>query len=264
MPRWGTLGLRLVILAFLLVVAACGSMWAYVGYEVHRARVMLTEVSQVHLGDTESAILPLVQRYGGFKWAPEPLSPKENWIDKDEYEYQQKRRSAYQYEIEISPFGTTGRRTSRLTQAMRAVRAAVPAHLRPVLGMRDWGTVVELSVRDGHVQSVSAIALFAGRSGWLGHSWLIAEGMPHHKMRPQAYIIGAAFLTMEDGGGTTIENVFTPKASEEEATTARQFNIGCLTSIKGCDGLCDVAPRAIEYLKRHPDAAWNIFPPKCP
>jgi hypothetical protein len=108
------------------------------------------------------------------------------------------------------------------------------------------------------------MTLFAGRSGWLGHSWLLAEGMPHHDMRPRAYVIGAGFLTMEDGGGMMIENVFTPKASEEEAEAARQFNTGCLTSMNGCNGLCDVAPRALEHLKQHPDTNWNIIPPKCP
>jgi hypothetical protein len=225
---------------------------------------MLAEVSRVRVGDTEVSVLPLVQRYGGFKWTPEALSPREQWLDKDEYDYQQNRLSDYRYEIEVSPFGITGGRTSRLTQAMRAVRAAVPAHLRPVLGMRDWGTAAGFSIRGGRVQSVSAMALIAGRSEWLGDSWELAEGMPHHDMPPRTYAIGAAHLTMGDGGGTMIENVFTPKASEEEAQAARQFNTGCLTSIKGCNGLCDVAPRALDYLKQHADAVWNIIPPKCP
>jgi hypothetical protein len=264
MSRGRAFGLRLAFVALLIIAAVWGSLWAYVDYKAHRASFMLAEVSRVHVGDAEASVLPLVQRYGGFKWTPEALSPKEQWLDKDEYDYQQNRLSDYRYEFEVSPFGTTGRGTSRLTQAMRAVRAAVPAHLRPVLGMRDWGTVVELSVRDGRLQSVSAMTLFAGRSGWLGHSWLLAEGMPDHEMRPRAYVIGAAFLTMEDGGGMMIENVFTPRASEEEAEAARQFNTTCLTSINGCDGLCDVAPRALKYLKQHPDANWNIIPPKCP
>jgi hypothetical protein len=264
MSRGSAFGLRLALLALLIIVAVWGSLWSYVEYKAHRASLMLAEASRVHVGDAEASVLPLVQQYGGFKWTPESLSPRERWIDKDEYDYQQNRVSDYRYEIEVSPFGTTSLRTSRLTHAMRAVRAVVPVHLRPGLGMRDWGTVVELSVRDGRVQSASAMTLFAGRSGWLGHSWLLAEGMPHHEMRPRAYLIGAAFLTMEDGGGTMIENVFTPKASKEEAEAARQFNTRCLTSIKGCKGLCDVAPRALEYLKQHPDAAWNIVPPKCP
>lgn len=240
-------------------------MWAYAGYEAHRARVMLAAVSQVRLGDAEASILPLVQRYDGFKWTPEPLSPKEEWLDKDEFEYQQSRRSDYQYEIEISPFETVVHRTSPRTQALRAVRATVPAHLRPALGMRDWGTVAVFSVRGSRVQTVSAVTLVESRhSRWMGHRWELAEGMPHHEMQHRVYAVGAAFLTMPGGGEMMIENYFTPKSSEEEARTARQFNAACLTSIQGCDGLCDVAPRAIEYVKQHPDAAWNIIPPKCP
>jgi hypothetical protein len=264
MSRRSTLGLRFVIVALLIVVAAWGSMWAYAGYEDHRAKLMLAEVSRVHVGDAEASVLPLVQRYGGFKWTLEPLSPREDWLDKDEYDYQKNRASDYKYELGLSPFGTTNRQTSRLTQAMRAIRAAIPERIRPVVGMRDWGTGAELSIRGGRVQSVEAMTLFTASSGWLGHKWELAEGMPHLGMPPQAYAIGVAHLTMDEGGGTMIENFFTPKASEHEVGVARQFNTGCLISIKGCDGLCDVAPRALEYLKKHPDAAWNIIPPKCP
>jgi hypothetical protein len=264
MSRGRAFGFRLSFVALLIIATVWGSLWAYVEYKAHRASLMLAEVSQVHVGDIEASVVPLVQRYGGFKWKPKPLPPREDWIDRDEYDYQKNRVSDYKYELGLSPFGTIDRQTSRLTRTMRRIRAAIPPRVRPVLGMRDWGTVVELSVRDGRVQSVSAMTLFAGRSGWLGHSWLLAEGMPSHEMRPRAYIIGEAFLTMEDGGGTMIENVFTPEASEHEVGVARQFNTRCLASIKGCDGLCDVAPRAIEHLKQQPDAAWNIFPPKCP
>jgi hypothetical protein len=123
MSRGCVLGLRLAIVALLIVAAVWGSLWAYVEYRVHRARLMLAEASRVRVGDTEASVLPLVRRYDGFKWTPEPLSPREQWIDKDEYDYQENRLSDYRYELEVSPFGTTGRRTSRLTQAMRAVRA---------------------------------------------------------------------------------------------------------------------------------------------
>lgn len=264
MSRWSILGLRFVLAALLICAALWGSIWAYIGYEAHRVRMMLAEISQIHVGDTEASVLPLVQRYGGIKWTPEPLSPKEEWIDKDEYEYQQKRVSDYRYALQIGPFGTYSVRTSRLVEAMRKVRSAVPERLRPMLGMRDWFGDGDLSVRNGRVQSVLASTIFAGRSGWLGHSWRLAEGMPHHEMRQRAYVIGTAFLTMGVGGGATIDNYFTLEASQEEAEAARQFNTGCLTSIRGCSGFCDVAPRALEYVKRHPDAAWNIIPPKCP
>lgn len=264
MSRGSALRLRFVIVSLLAVVAAWSSTWAYAGYEDHRARLMLAEVSRVHVGDAEASVLPLVQRYGGSKWTPEPLSPREDWLDKDEYDYQKSRASDYKYELGLSPFGTTNRQTSRLTEAMRAIRDAIPKRLRPVLGMRYWSTGAELSIRGGRVQSVEGVSFFAARSGWLGHKWELAEGMPHFGMPPRAYAIGVAHLTMDEGGGTMIENFFTPEASEDEVRVARQFNTACLTSIKGCDGLCDVASVALEHLEKHPDAAWNIIPPKCP
>lgn len=264
-PHWRTLGKRLVMAVVVILLSAWGSMWAYARYEAHRASIMLAQVSRVSVGDAEASILPLVQHYGGFKWTPEPLPPKEDWLDKDDYEYQDNRRSDYKYEIGISPFETVVRRTGRLTEVLCAVRAAVPAHLRPALGMRDWGMVAELSIRGSRVQSVSAMTLVEGRRlGWVGHRWKLAEGMPEHDMQQRVYAVGSAFLTMPGGGEMMIENYLTPKSTEEEAEVARQLNVGCLTSIKGCNGLCDLVPNAIKYLKQHPDTAWGIVPPKCP
>jgi hypothetical protein len=263
MSRRLHLPLRLIVTLLVLAAAGYGSMRAYVEYEAYRAKSMLAEASRVQVGDSESSVLPLVKRYGGFKWAARQLSPIEDWIDKDEYDYQKNRLSDYEYELGISSFGNVALAASRLTRTMRAVREGIPVRFRSVLGLRDWGTVVELSIRNNRVQSVSAMTLFQGRSGWLGHKWEVSEGMPRHDMRQQTFAVGAAFLTMGDGGGMMIENFFTPKASDEEIEAARKFNAGCLTSVRGCNGLCDVAPRALEYLEQKPDAAWNITPTKC-
>jgi len=263
MSRVYALGLRTAAVVVLCVAALWCSLWTYVGYERHRAVSLFTEASRVRVGDTEASILPLLGRYGGYRWMTEALPPEAEWIDKDEYSYQINRVSDYSYVIGISPFGTTTGQLTRLNQTMRTVREVVPRHLQALMGMRDWGTTVQISIRNRRVRSISAMALVRGQSRWLGNRWELAEGMPRHDMRPRAYAIGAANLTMEDGGGDMIENVFTPEASEEEAEAARQFNAACLTSIRGCKGLCDVAPRALEYLRQHPDAVWNIIPPKC-
>ncbi len=263
MSRRGRLGSRLIVVVLILAASVYGSLWAYVECAAHRARSMLAAASRIRVGDTEASVLPLVERFGGYEWTPEQLSPREEWIDKDEYDYQKQLLSDYKYELGVSPFATTALRVTRLTQVMTAARKAVPTHLRSALGMRDWGTEVELSIRNNRVQSVSAMTLVEGHSEWLGHRWQIAEGMPRHDIRPRAYLIGAGNLTMEDGGGTMIENFFTPRASDEEVEAARKFNAACLTSVRGCNRLCDFAPSALEYLERHPDAAWNIIPPKC-
>jgi hypothetical protein len=130
------------------------------------------------------------------------------------------RQCDYKYELGVSPFGT---RVGRLAQALRAAREVIPTRLQPLLGLRDWGIVAELSIRSGRVQSVSAMTLFEGRSEWLGHKWELAEGMPRYGMPARAYAIGAAHLTMANGGGEMITNFLTPRASDEEVDAAHKF-----------------------------------------
>jgi hypothetical protein len=263
MSRTRHLLLRLIVAVTALCAACCVSLWAYVEYEAQHAESMLADLSRVQIGDTEASVLPLAGRYAGFKWTPEPLSAKEQWIDKEEYDYQVTRQCDYKYELGVSPFWTTVGRVGRVAQAVRATRELVPTRLQPLLGLRDWGMVAELSIRSGRVQSVSVMTLFQGRSEWLGHKWELAEGMPRYDMPARAYAIGAAHLTMANGGGEMITNFLTPGASDEEVDDAHKFNSKCLTSIEGCHGLCDAAPRPLAYLKQHPDAVSNIIPPQC-
>ena len=122
MSRRRHLWLRLIVAVLALAAVVYGSLWAYVEYEVHRAKSMLAEASRIRVGDTEASVLPLVRRYGGFKWTPEQLSPREQWVDKDEFDYQKHLLSDYKYELGISPFATTALKVGRLTQAMTAAR----------------------------------------------------------------------------------------------------------------------------------------------
>jgi len=208
MSRGRAIALRFVAVALVVVVAFWASLRAFTEYKAHRAKSLLAEASRIQIGDTESSVLALIGRYGGFKWTPEPepLPPRDQWIDKDEYDYQYEYRndlqSDYKYELGISPFGTTvAAPKDRWTETLRSVRESVPVRLRPLLGLRDWGTEVEVSIRRGHVQSVAAMTLVEGRSQWLGHRWELAERMPRSHMPSRAYAIGAANLTMAEGAG---------------------------------------------------------------
>lgn len=264
MSPWRTLGLRLLVSALLAVAMISGCWWVYISHEIHRAEQMLDEIAAIRIGDSEASVVPLIRRYDGFKWTPQPLSPREDWLDRDAYEYEKSKMADYNYTLEVGPFVRTLPHASRWIQVMQVIRAGTPIHLRPVFGMREWAASAEVAIRSGRVQSVSAMTIFAGRSEWLGHSWELAEGMPRYGMPQRTFAIGIAHLTMGDPGGTMLQNFLEPKASDEEVNTARQFTVACWIKIKGCSTLCDVAPRAIAYLKQHPDAAWNIIPPKCP
>lgn len=263
MSRTRHLFWTLIVGVLTLGAVSYGALWVYAECEVYRAKTMLAELSRVRVGDTEASILGLTTRYGGFKWTPEPLSAREQWVDKEEYDYQATRQSDYKYELGLSPFGTTVAHSARLAHALRAGREVIPERLRPLLGLRDWGITAELSIRGGRVYAVSAMTLFEGRCEWIGYKWELADGMPRFDMPAREYAIGAAHLTMAPSGGEIITNFYTPRASDEEVFTAHTFNSKCLTSVRGCDGLCDAAPRPLAYLRQHPDAVWNIVPPQC-
>jgi hypothetical protein len=183
--------LRVVIYMLLLAIVLYGLTLSYAQYQAHCARTLLAESARVQIGNTEGSVLQLVRRYGGFRWTPDPLGPKENWIDKDEYEYQRGLLSDYKYEIALSPFGTmshgSGTRYRVIGAILREI-GAVPSDLRGMLGMRLWVTTVDLSIRNGQVQSISAMTQLEGRNGWLGHQWSLAKGMPHHDMQPRTYL----------------------------------------------------------------------------
>jgi len=261
-------GLRLVVAVLAIIAVLYVSVRAYVGYEVHRAMSMLAEASRLQIGAAEATVLPMVKRYGGFKWTPEPLPPGKDCMDPEECDYERNLLSDYRYGLEVSPFRlvTTedfSAQRGRVTLAIRTAINAVPAHLRGMLGMRDWGATVDLAIRGGRVQSVSGVLLVEGRSEWIGHEWRLASAMPRREMQAKAFVVETGFLEMENGGGMMIQDIFTPEASEEAVQAARKFNVACLTSIRGCDGFCDMAPRTIEYLKQHPEMGGNIIPPKC-
>jgi hypothetical protein len=266
-PRLLHFGSRFVVAMLATIVVVILSVRVYVEYEIRRATSMLAEASRVQVGESETAILPLVNQYIGFKWSPDSVGLRENWIDKNEYDYQRELVSDYRYEIEVSPFGLIPSDTRwgqhRITQAIRAAINHTPVQLRALLGMRDWGAGVGLSVAGSKVQSVSAMVLVEGRTRWLGHEWKLVNAMPERQMREKAFIVDSGFLEMANNGGSLTRNIFTPRASDEEVQVSRKFNAACLTSLRGCDGFCDFIPRTLEYLEQHPDAAGSFIPPKC-
>lgn len=263
MSNFCRLDSRLPVAVLAILLLGYGSLWAYVEYAAHRAKSMLAELDRLKIGDTESSVVALTRSYGGIKWTPAPLPPKEDWVDKEEYSYEVTRQSDYEYELWASPIWSTVARVGRLGPASRSAREVIPERLRPLLGLRDWGVVAELSIRSGRLRSVSVMALFEGHSGWLGHKWYLADSMPRYDMPVRAYAIGASHLTMANGGGEMIVNFYTPQASGVEVNAAREFNFKCLAGAFGCHNFCDAAPLPIQYLAQHPDASWNIIPPQC-
>lgn len=245
------------------VLAAYGVILAYATYANHRATLMLSDAARIRIGDSESAVQPIVQRYKGVKWTPDPLPRREDWIDKDEYEYQQKLKSDYNYGMGVSAF-EAGELTGNISSILDRAGNSMSPTWRRRLGIRIWSSDLQISIRDRRVCSVSVRTLVEGRDRWLGHQWSLSELMPRSRMKDRPYLIGAAHLTIFAGGlfgGSAVTNFLTPTASDQEQHVARDFNRTCITGFKACDDLEELAPLTFAYLSQHPDAAWNIIVP---
>lgn len=261
-------GRRLIVTVIGTAVVLAVSLRAYVAYEIHRATSLLEEASRAQVGDDETAVLPMVKQYRGFRWAPNSLGAKEDWIEKEEYDYHKEIASDYRYDLEVSPLNLIPSDLEwdqhRITQAIRTATRYTPLRLRAALGMRDWGTDVGFAIRGSRIQSVEVMVLVEGRTRWHEYERKFVSAMPERRMQGKAFIVESGSLEMGDKGGDVVQNLFTPRASNEEIALSRKFNAACFTSLRGCKGFCELIPRTLEYLKQHPDAAGSFDPPKCP
>jgi hypothetical protein len=135
----------------------CAGAWSYSSYQAQRAASMLAEASQVRIGDSEASVLPLVERYRGHKWAPADstrgtLSPRENWVDVREYDRALRIYPDYVYSIQVNPWGApTLAPSSKAAHALTIAVVVIPGRVRSPLGLRDWGSSVDIRIRDGCV-----------------------------------------------------------------------------------------------------------------
>ena len=259
--RIGVVLLRVATLALLLALLTSILLTAYTHYEVHRAATLLSRVSRLQVGDREESVLAIVNHYGGTKWIPEPLAPKEQWIEPQEYDYQKLRLSDYNYEVTVAPFEMS--RLPAKLQALYDFLSSIPPDRRAIFGLRDWDITVVLSIRDRKLLRVATFTRVEAHCTWLGHEWELSDLMPHGDMPRRRYLVGTAHMTILPNGGSAITNFFTPAASDEEKDIARSFNSACLTKLRGCNGFCEFAPRVLDYLTKNRDADWGIIPPKC-
>ena len=235
--------------------------------------MLLGEAARLRIGDSEASVLPLVERYGGFKWAPETradVGPLDRWTSKWAYEHKLRTLSDYAYDIKVGPWGyptTATIREGRWRWWDRALLSAVnamPVRVRSLLGLREWLTSVGVQIRGGHVSEVGAGSLVEGRSGgWILHEWGLAEELPDEDMPSRAFEIDRPILSGFEGYSEAIERHLTPKASEEEFRAAQTLNGDCLTSVRGCRGSCDLSGLTVRYLNEHPEVGPHAIPLKC-
>jgi hypothetical protein len=263
---------RLVFAMVMITGLLCAGAWSYTAYQTRRAASMLAEASRVRIGDSEASVLPLVGRHRGRKWAPPgstrgTLSPRENWVDVQEYERALRIYPDYVYSIEVNPWGfptLAPYPSSKPAKALRAVINAIPHGVRSPLGLRDWSSFVDVRIRDGHVSEVDATVFVEGRSRWLNHSWYLANERLSEPMPSRPYAIESENVLMREDRSRGILNLISPQASVEQAGAAHSWNTACILSLRGCSNRCELSPRVFQYWKtRRPASSDAIWEPTC-
>ena len=261
---------RVIIAVAIVVTALCAIAWSYTAYNARRAKSLLAEGARVQIGDSEESVLTVIQRYGGAKWEPTgstrtTLGPRENWIDKSEYERALRTYPDFAYSIQVNPWGYPSIATeSELSRKLNAILWSalddVPTSVRAPFGLRRWVSAVDIYIRDGRVSKVSGEVLVEGRSRWLNHEWSLVSEMPHEVLQSSAFMTKPENILMRTGRSRGLGNTITPQASEQETEAAHFWNAACLTSLRGCTDRCELSPTAFRYMTNHPDVSRGWEP----
>jgi hypothetical protein len=209
----------------------------------------------------------------GGKWEPPgstrtTMSPRENWVDKSEYERALRTYPDYAYSIPVNPWGfptiaPESDSKRKLNAVLRSAMDVVPASVRAPFGLRDWVSEVDINIRDGRVSKVLGIVLVEGRSRWLNHEWSLVSEMPYEPMQSRAYMTEPVNILMRTGRSRGLGNILLPQASEQETQAAHLWNTACLTSLRSCTDRCELSPAAFQYMANHPDVSRGIWEPTC-
>lgn len=258
---FGLVGAVLFLVAFLY----CG-LRSYTVYVAHRAVSVLDEAARIQVGATEASILPLVARYGGVKWKPYSPIRIDDCADKAGCEYQNAHLPDYAYDFDYAPFNVLSqpdRRTGQLRRAITTLMIQTPSSWRDPLSLRNWLIEVQICIRGGRVENVYGSLFVEGRTHWLGNTWELVEE-PDREMGSKTYRLTGTALTFPGNGGGGIIQFLTPAATADQLQAAHSFNARCLTGFIPCQRLCDLSPRAFEYLNEHPEAGNTLALDDCP
>jgi len=195
--------------AFVLLLSCYGLARAYLYYEAARAERMFKELGEVKIGDPESQVLAILQRYGKYQKMPEYVAK----FDKADCEYL----------VEIGPSGiylvADHTNTSMFYRTIRAVLSSFNPRLRRAIGLRRWNAFGVIGFRENHVIVVYGTVMVEGSNEWLSGQWRLSETIPESEINrfvtspavywPQMnrYLLGWYHLrfSREDGGGENLK-----------------------------------------------------------
>jgi hypothetical protein len=116
-------------------------------------------------------------------------------------------------------------------------------------------------------EAISGDVILEGENEWLLAEWRYASEIPaYHRVIPSNTIFPIeepryeahwTHLHFGDGTGEGIMSSVTPSSTAEELNAARNINLPCLMSGRGCHSLCDLLPDATRYRREHNGGGWG-------
>jgi hypothetical protein len=257
---------RLGVATLVLIVLLYCGLRAYTVYLTHRAVLVLDEAARIQVGSTERSILPFVARYGAVKWKPQQPISTNDCPDKASCERFNANLPDYAYEVDIAPFNVlsvTPPQTGRFRRVLTFLMIQTPSSLRNPISLRDWLTEVQICIRGGHVVNVYSSVFVEGRNRWLGSTWELSSDEHDNGVPPKAYEVHGTDLSFPGNGGAGVLQFLTPAATAEQALAAHSFDARCLTGFMPCRRLCDLSPRAFQYINQHPEVSNIVRTDDC-
>jgi hypothetical protein len=249
-----------------LFVLLCFGLRAYTGYLAQRANAVIAEAARIQVGATERSILPLVARYGAMKWRPQQPISTNDCPDRASCERFNANLPDYAYDVDIAPFNILSApppQTGGLRRALAFLMIRTPSSWRDPISLRDWVTEVQICIRSGRVVRVYSSVIVEGRTRWLGSTWELSPDGRDNGAPPKAYAVDGMNLTFPGNGGAGILQFLTPEATSEQLLAAHSFNARCLTGLMPCRRLCDLSPRAFQYINQHPEVSNIVSSDDC-
>jgi hypothetical protein len=246
--------LRVVVGTFFALSTLCAASYGAaritLAVEYRRAKVFLEELKSIQPGQSEASVMPLIQKYQGVR-AEEALGVKDD-----------------SYVLRIDPWHLMHRLPGPnwVDDAYRGLFSG-RGNWRRAVKLRSWTVSGWVRFTNGKVEAISGDVILEGENEWLLVEWCYASEIPaYHRVRPPNTIFPIEepryeahwrHLHFGNGTGEGIMSSVTPFSTAEELNAARNINLPCLMSGRGCHSLCDLLPDATRYRREHNGGGWG-------
>jgi hypothetical protein len=218
--------------------------------EYRRAAVFLEELKGIQPGQSEASVLPFILHYKGVR-AEEALGVKDD-----------------SYIVRIDPWHLMHRfpGPNWVDDAYRTLFSG-RGNWRRAVNLRSWTVSGWVRFKNEKVETISGDVIMEGENEWLLADWHYGPEIPAYlRLRSPnnnlpsdepRYDAHWTHLHFGDGTGEGIMSSVTPVSTPEELNAARNINLQCLTSGRGCHSLCDLLPDAARYRREHNGGGWG-------